>query len=125
MKIVNARDDFFKVTPLQLSPGPFQSNYYIRSRIKKEVSTRAMQMCGSLGEEFLTAKENGSIKYRIRRISKVRARPPNLKTEKPGRAESTGKAEEQSQGNFKYRDCLFLFFPGKDFLCGRIFYGIF
>jgi len=82
-----------------------------------------MQMCGSLGEAFLTAKENGNIKYRFPRIVKIRARPPDLKPEKPGRAESTGKAEDQSQGDFNDRECLFI--PGKCFPCGRIFYGIF
>jgi hypothetical protein len=65
------------------------------------------------------------VKYRFPRISKVRERHPNLKPEKSGRAESTGKAEDQGQGNFNYRDCLFLVFPGKCFPCGRIFYGIF
>ncbi len=66
-----------------------------------------------------------SIKYRFPWISKVRARHPNLKPEKSGCAESTGKAEDQGQGNFNHRDCHFLFFPGNWFLCRRIFYGIF
>jgi hypothetical protein len=84
-----------------------------------------MEIFGIPGEESRTDIGNRQHQILISRVSKVWVRPLNLKPEKTGRAETPGKAEDQSQGNFNDRNCLFLFFPGKSFPCGRILYGIF